>query len=679
MSSDVQGEITRVSGEPVRGLEDLKEATDETDLAETKIIVIEDQRDPDVLYIPLNFTLGVNPRNSFPPSKGILPFQHIMRSFSDSHLCLKITTAPSPCYSLSSPMSSTPSILLLDITDKAMNPLRRAKGTNLLPSVAHQEEEHQEDGSGNESSSVWEAEYVQQWILLDESRSAMQKHQRELLELEYDRAELEDWSLSLSTEDLHHESIWMKCELPATPGQISVSGLPCIQENNASELEEDSNECLWNSSSYMTDKVGEELVALLMDTTLNSRNEKQWPYAVNGNTQCITSPGGSWSSVDTNSEEFRTTFEPETYSKRSSATLSGCSDDTNDSHFQIGTDFTRDFYRLVKFESSKSLASVSSRSIAGCLPDHCEREQALQSVLTFIAEQQMYCKKEPATESATSSRPSSVHHEEVIKDFSIESPQIDDGSSDANDCDFSVKCSENINENYVNLKQLRDELKLTEQINSNNKINLQLEGDLESSGNTVSAIVICDDAQPESQSSPLQEEIIATAAESASTTSEAIVSRIPRRQVYRTSTPNRSFQKSPIHSKKIPQPIASSKSAAKSKIPSSKDRSTVQPKTVKLQPVPAKLNDSSVSKSKSSCSVNSVIVGPPHRAVSFHERATSKDVIDELNRMIQKGEDTLPQEMETAERNSKLDEACKRTGWIHVEKTVDLNDPKVSI
>lgn len=632
MSSDVQGEITRVSGEPVRGLEDLKEATDETDFTEAKIIVIEDQRDPDVLYIPLNFTLGVNPRNSFPPSKGILPFQHIMRSFSDSHLCLKITTTPSPCYSLSSPMSSSPSILLLDITDKTINPLRRVKGTNLLPS----DDDHQED-----EESLWEAEYVQQWIRLDESRSAMQKHQREMLELEYDRAELEDWSLSLSTEDLHHESVWKKCELPATPGQISISGLPCIQENNAFELEEDSSECLWNSSSYMTDKVGEELVALLMDTTLNSRNEKQWPY------QCITSPGGSWSSVDTNSEEFRTTFEPETYSKRSSATLSGCSDDTNDSHFQIGTDFTRDFYRLVKFESSKSLASVSSRSIAGCLPDHGDREQALQSVLTFIAEQQMHCKKDPSSESDTASRPSSVHHEEIIiKDFSIESPQlhhIEDGS-DTNNLNVSnsrCDCSETMNENYVNLKQLRDELKN----NSNNKINVQIEEEV---------IVITEDKTNVCESQPN----LVTESQSTSTNSEAIVSRIPRRQTFRTSTPNKSFPKSsPIHSKKIPQPI-------KSKIPS------------KTAP---KLKDAPVAKSKSSCSVNSVIVGPPHRAVSFHERATSKDVIDELNRMIQKGEETVPQETDPTEKNSKLDEACKRTGWIHVEKTVDLNDPKVSI
>lgn len=133
MSSDVQTEVTRGSTDvcTTRGLEDLKEATDETEFAETRLLVT-DNTDPDILYIPLNI-LNLKPRNSFPPGKDILPFQHIMRSFSDSHLCIKITTAPSPsCYTFSSPISSSPSILLVDITEKGKNPLRRAKGTTSL-------------------------------------------------------------------------------------------------------------------------------------------------------------------------------------------------------------------------------------------------------------------------------------------------------------------------------------------------------------------------------------------------------------------------------------------------------------------------------------------------------------------------------------------------------------------
>lgn len=56
MSSDVQTEVSKATTETVSqtcALEDLKEATDETELADTRILV-SDKKDPDVLYIPLN-------------------------------------------------------------------------------------------------------------------------------------------------------------------------------------------------------------------------------------------------------------------------------------------------------------------------------------------------------------------------------------------------------------------------------------------------------------------------------------------------------------------------------------------------------------------------------------------------------------------------------------------------
>ena len=66
------------------------------------------------------------------------------------------------------------------------------------------------------------------------------------------------------------------------------------------------------------------------------------------------------------------------------------------------------------------------------------------------------------------------------------------------------------------------------------------------------------------------------------------------------------------------------------------------------------------------------------RSLSFHERATSKDVIDELNRMIRKGEEnTVTQETQVP--LEKLDLACCcPTGWVHVERDIDFTDPKVS-
>lgn len=53
-------------------------------------------------------------------------------------------------------------------------------------------------------------------------------------------------------------------------------------------------------------------------------------------------------------------------------------------------------------------------------------------------------------------------------------------------------------------------------------------------------------------------------------------------------------------------------------------------------------------------------------------------MIDELNRMIRKGEEnTVTQETQVP--LEKLDLACCcPTGWVHVERDIDFTDPKVS-
>ena len=543
MSSDVQGEALRSGDQPAsvttsctngdfnqrRGLEDLKEATDETDMSAVvavsgafanaassptalvecsgsspavspspggRLLVVEDACDPDVLYIPLGLALGLsagNPRHSFPPSRDLLPYQHIMRSFSDSHLCLKITTAPSPSpvnnhehssFSLSSTVSSSPSVLVLDVltsagagevAQKQSHPLRRTKATTSLLATSlndnqeslEEDDTHSNSGSWCSSGDVvvegcwWDTDYVQHWLRLDDTRSALQQQHRDLMELEYDQAELEDWSMSLSCEDITSSaasltsgaassadsSSWKRPGTMAndslTPGQQYSTILPSIQENNALELEEDSSECLWNNASYLIDhrSGGSELMALLMDDgdqsgDHNSGQKSSWPYGnrniggIGGGCYSLASPGGSWSSTGTNSEECCHSYDcsyngcsgngmggcQENSSKRSSAAMSGCSDDaaSTESPAVVGTDFTRDFYRLVKFESTKSLASTSSRSLTSgtcvsdaggsltwrqgpdvsnmaAMPLSQDREQALQSVLNFIAEQQQYC------------------------------------------------------------------------------------------------------------------------------------------------------------------------------------------------------------------------------------------------------------------------------------------------
>ncbi|XP_036144144.1 uncharacterized protein LOC105834768 isoform X3 [Monomorium pharaonis] len=516
MSSDVQGEGTRQ--EPsARGLEDLKEATDETeaDVSPDARLVALDTGDPDVLFLPLNLTVGINPRHSYPPTKDLLPYQHVMRSFSDSHLCLKLTTTTNfTPYKLPSPMASS-SLLLVE-----------------------------EEG--------WDAEYVQQWLRLDDSRSAQQH--RDLLELEYDRAELEDWSFSLSTEDLvqNESALWK--EQPAT---TNTPALPAIKEHNLLELEEDANECLWNGASYLADRTGGELVALLMDARANG----PWPYA--------SSPGASWSSEEGALENS---------SKRSSAALSGCSDDPDTP--SIGTDFTRDFYRLVKFESTKSLASTSSRS--GRPPP--DREQALQSVLSFIAEQQMYLTESPNNPV----EPQNVSHstEEVgysKNDFTGEMkiPEIE--GSPAQECST---------ENAI-------------EISSNDELLDQI------------------------QVPPLAPE-------------ERIVSAVSCNGgiTYTTVAPSELGA--------VPE---EDEEAATSSTPST----VVSPARATL------------------------LVEGRDRTLSFHERATSKDVIDELNRMIRKGEDTTVAHniVNNDSQLEKLDLACCcPTGWVHVERDIDFTDPK---
>ncbi|KAG7208537.1 hypothetical protein KM043_014754 [Ampulex compressa] len=515
MSSDVQGEGARQ--EPARGLEDLKEATDETeaDVSPDARLVTLDAGDPDVLFLPLNLTVGINPRHSYPPTKDLLPYQHVMRSFSDSHLCLKLTaTTNFTPYKLPSPMGSS-SLLLVE-----------------------------EEG--------WDAEYVQQWLRLDDSRSA-QQHQ-DLLELEYDRAELEDWSFSLSTEDLaqSESAAWKE------PTNTTTPALPAIKEHNPLELEEDANECLWNGASYLADRAGGELVALLMD----ARATGPWPYA--------SSPGASWSSEEGVLENS---------SKRSSAALSGCSDDPDSP--SVGTDFTRDFYRLVKFESTKSLASTSSRS--GRPPP--DREQALQSVLSFIAEQQMYLAELP--------------NNPLEHNASTLMTEVVEINESKNDCGTEAMCAEA----EVSMEQ-------------------EASGTMESNLETNSNDELLDQI-PVPSLAP-EERIISAVACNGGV-------------AYTTVAPSELGA--------VPE---EDEEAATSSTPST----VVSPARAPL------------------------LIEGRDRSLSFHERATSKDVIDELNRMIRKGEDNnISQDSQVP--LEKLDLACCcPTGWVHVERDIDFTDPK---
>lgn len=248
-----------------------------------------------------------------------------------------------------------------------------------------------------------------------------------------------------------------------------------LQETNSLELEEDASECLWNNASYL--EMGPAGVGSGRGYGdgggLGAAPEAVtgWPYAAyalfNGagctlqaGTDAMmsslavnaagSSPGGSWSSSAAASDCFDCCLngchgeEGEGSSKRSSAALSGCSDESaatsaasaaSRDRDPVGTDFTRDFYRLVKFESTKSLVSNSSSRHSrpsqaargeargdninnNNLPASMDREQALQSVLKFIAEQQKYChsREEQDSVELSCSRPVSLYGEPVPAD-----------------------------------------------------------------------------------------------------------------------------------------------------------------------------------------------------------------------------------------------------------------------
>lgn len=123
---------------------------------------------------------------------------------------------------------------------------------------------------------------------------------------------------------------------------------------------------------------------------------------------------------------------------------------------------------MVKFESTKSLASTSSRSLGGALSENSDRETTLHNVLTFIAEQQKYvhCNKDGST------RPRSVN--EITKEFNIEGPpqEIDDIKNSGSD--YSLPKSSD-NENYVTLKQLCEEFSLKQDKEAKDKEKVELD------------------------------------------------------------------------------------------------------------------------------------------------------------------------------------------------------------
>lgn len=254
-----------------------------------------------------------------------------------------------------------------------------------------------------------------------------------ILSPSYSHAEMEDWSLDLSGEDI------------TTPGGTEPSAAessapshhlshPSIQEATL-DLEEDHHDFLWNGATYF--KADESELSWPYDKD----RARDWDLNLDGNKQCrsMISPKSGcsdqpaiWSSSEqlsccsdlaskcsTDIENFCEQLCNLPELKR----ISLCSSenegnesvpsnpklselDSNEDNSELIEDlnvetvFTRDFYRLVKFESTRSL-TASSKSLAaseGFLTleklkglESLQNNKTLASVLGFIAEQQKYC------------------------------------------------------------------------------------------------------------------------------------------------------------------------------------------------------------------------------------------------------------------------------------------------
>ncbi|XP_075969183.1 uncharacterized protein LOC142972194 isoform X3 [Anticarsia gemmatalis] len=762
MSSDVQADASRQSDHAAdRALPDLNEASDETDNQTIVSINPRESRrharllaaEADYIYFPIGVAFaGV--RGSYPPSRPVLPFQHVVRSFSDSHLCLKLiagTTCPTSCLDSPTPSSG---VLVLDLKPSPERPLRRPAIASTTSSERVSWGSTLDDRA---DGSQYDADYVQHWLELDDARSALQQRHRDLADLEYDRAELEDWSLSLSCEDLRdRQSPFAEI---TTPGQISLSTLPSIREDDALELEEDVGDCLWNDCGFATIEIDECRIADDADTS-----EKRWDCTG------THSPGGSWSSAS------------DAPDKRSSTALSEDGDCAN-----VGLDFTRDFYRLVKYESTKSLASNSSRGIpAQDTSSHLrihdvqamalqDREQALQNVLHFIAEQQKYCRDREESDSM-SSRPLSEIRElpppYATADFDDDSvgprsevsedrqrPDSFGSFSENDSCDvlpgdrpriaFCDTVSEprstprfiEREEPYAESEDFFDEFSRVEnaenEIDEHHLIKVQRKNEINKSIDVISStpeiedqLPVVKDEKPSdiessrsldynsalkentvnimlNKQSPVERvELEPSLTKSSSfpysgndemSLVEEVLSACRRSTGALLTVPEEEEGSSPeTSSPQMTESNTTSTSTAETVIVSNKN-DTPKERLRERSRIPTLLGGkrppSSPNRNRSKIPVAERRPGPPpapvvpepiivkqEHTLSFHEAATSKDVIEELNRMIRQSEAAVSSGDVKAEE--KGDAAHKDaalwapTGWVHVEKDIDFSDPK---
>ncbi|CAL4112174.1 unnamed protein product [Meganyctiphanes norvegica] len=365
---------------------------------------------------------------------------------------------------------------VIDLSDRAASEvLRRCNSKKVLQALPKAEviNGHGHEGMFIDTESEGEDERKHR-----RAQNCWLSKERRFLSPTYSRAELEDWDLDLSSECLISNGGDMEVateehsEATSVSGAVHQGSVPSLQQEVTPDLEEDSNDFLWNGATYLKEDLleGGELKDDPNHPNWSASSKKdlehwhltdkdhhqQHQVLLSPRSGCSDQPAERWSSSEqlsccsegfsVRSSDFENFCEqlctlPELKrvsfcsteaggggegaasdgqvddSKAEAAPSSNCSVEDGDEFgddLNVDTVFTRDFYRLVKFESIKSLAA-SSKSLATNdgiltleklkdLEASGVKKETLASVLGFIAEQQKYCQEREAQDSALKPR-----------------------------------------------------------------------------------------------------------------------------------------------------------------------------------------------------------------------------------------------------------------------------------
>ena len=164
-------------------------------------------------------------------------------------------------------------------------------------------------------------------------------------------------------------------------------------------------------------------------------------------------------------------YTPDGQEEEEETAESGAEEEEEDADENLmDTEFTRDYYRLVKFESNRSLANSEKYDhcpaeteqtpvvAAGPLLPPPDRQVALQTVLDFIAEQQRYCAiRETADADAANATPV-VESSSSVSSSLLQLRHLIDDEEDEDESDEDEALHDGISTNWLPVHGSRAEL-----------------------------------------------------------------------------------------------------------------------------------------------------------------------------------------------------------------------------